>query len=247
MKQIKVGCCGWPISLKKYREIFPVVEIQKTFYKLPKLETASKWREQAGEGFEFVVKAPQLITHPPKSPTYRKAGLKIPEEKKDKYGFFKPTTEVFEVFEETLKFARTLKSRLILFQTPASFSEAEENVENLKKFFSEIQRDELILMWEPRGNWREETLLSIFKGLNLVHVVDPFKKKPLYGEILYFRLHGRAKGYRYEYSEDELKELLDIVQVFGSDKKETYIMFNNTNMLQDAQKLLQILKEQKGK
>lgn len=237
--KVKVGCCGFPVSMKKYFEVFNVVELQKTFYKLPKRETAARWREEAPESFEFVVKASQLITHPPSSPTYRKAGLKIDESKKKNYGFFKPTDEVFKAYEETVEIVRILKGKLVLFQTPARFSENDENIKNLFSFFESIERKDLILMWEPRGNWNEETLMDIFKKLNLVHVVDPFKNKSLYGSIAYYRLHGLGEGYRYRFSDDELLYLKSLLK----EGIETYVMFNNTNMFEDASRFRELLKD----
>jgi len=53
---IKIGCCGFPVARKKYYEVFSVVEIQQTFYQLPKPETARKWREEALFDFEFAMK-----------------------------------------------------------------------------------------------------------------------------------------------------------------------------------------------
>lgn len=234
--RIKVGCCGWPISLKKYGNLFSVTEIQKTFYKLPRPETVLRWRGQVEENFEFVIKVPQLITHPPSSPTYRKAGLQIPKDKKDRFGGFKPTSEVFEVFSETVKIASLLKTRLLLFQTPPSFKETDQNVENLRNFFTEIPRKDFVLLWEPRGDWNKDTLFLIFKELQLVHVVDPFKARPLYGDILYFRLHGRAKKYHYTYSDEELTELHEIIKRESQKKEVAYVLFNNTNMLKDAER-----------
>jgi uncharacterized protein YecE (DUF72 family) len=238
---IKVGCCGFPVSKKKYFENFSVVEIQKTFYKLPTINTAQKWREEAKDK-EFIVKAPQLITHPPNSPTYKKAGIIVEESKRGNYGFFRPTDEVFRTFKETKDFANALGAKLILFQTPASFTPKEENIDNLRTFMKEIDREDLLILWEPRGNWEENILLPILKELDLIHVVDPFKNKPLYGEIVYFRLHGRGKGYRYKYSDEELLDLKEMLAW----EKTNYVMFNNTNMFDDALRFKRLLQSPKA-
>ncbi len=230
MKDIRIGCCGFPVSKNKYFGNLEVVEVQKTFYKLPELRTARKWREEAPDGFEFIIKAPQLITHSPKSPTYKKAGIEIPPDKFDNFGLFRDTEEVWEAFEKTLEFTRELGSHKILFQTPASFGPTEENVENLRKFFKKAPRGEFLYIWEPRGSWDENLLLEIFKELDIVHAVDPFKNRFLYGQIAYFRLHGRGKGYRYDYSDEELRELFEMLP---SDRT-CYVMFNNTEMWKNA-------------
>jgi len=76
--------------MKGYFGRFGLVEVQQTFYKMPKLETAARWRQQAPSDFEFTLKAWQLITHPSVSPTYRRAGIEIPSDLKDRYGFLDP-------------------------------------------------------------------------------------------------------------------------------------------------------------
>ena len=69
---VKVGCCGFPISKNKYYDEFGIVELQTTFYNIPREKTLLKWREEAPEDFEFIVKAFQGITHPMSSPTWRR-------------------------------------------------------------------------------------------------------------------------------------------------------------------------------
>ena len=239
MREIKVGCCGFPVSMAKYMANLEVVEVQKTFYRLPELKTATKWREQAPQGFEYVIKAPQLITHPPQSPTYRKAGIEIPPEKRDAYGYFRDTEEVREALKQTLAFAMELGSSKILFQTPASFKPTEANIENLRKFFSGAPRENFTYIWEPRGPWSDDLLLELFRELKIVHAVDPFKDRFLHGEFAYFRLHGRGKGYSYDYSDEELREL----RGFIPEDRPSYVMFNNTMMWKNALRFKELLQK----
>jgi uncharacterized protein YecE (DUF72 family) len=49
--------------LRFYAERFPTVEINNTFYRMPREELLQGWAEQVPEGFSFVLKAPQRITH----------------------------------------------------------------------------------------------------------------------------------------------------------------------------------------
>lgn len=226
---LRVGCCGFPVGRQQYYNRFEVVEIQKTFYQPPKIETVIKWRETAPSGFEFTLKAWQLITHPASSPTYRRLKIKIEERKRARYGFFNPTDEVFKAWDEIDKIATALKARIILFQSPASFKPEKVNIDNINEFFKKVNRKDYKFMWEPRGNWPESIINKLCKALNLIHCVDPFKARPLYGDMRYFRLHG-ITGYKYKYSHSDLKRLLDIC----ASKRPTYVMFNNTNMWEDA-------------
>ncbi len=95
-RQIKVGCCGFAVAQKKYFELFEVVEVQQTFYQIPQIKTAEKWRHAAPPGFELTMKAWQLITHAPSSPTYRRLRERIDPIQADRYGGFQPTGEVME-------------------------------------------------------------------------------------------------------------------------------------------------------
>jgi uncharacterized protein YecE (DUF72 family) len=49
--------------LSFYAERLPTVEINNTFYRMPKAETLERWAAQVPETFRFAVKAPRRITH----------------------------------------------------------------------------------------------------------------------------------------------------------------------------------------
>jgi uncharacterized protein YecE (DUF72 family) len=227
-QQIKVGCCGFAGAQKKYFELFGVVEIQQTFYQLPEIKTAEKWRTAAPPGFEFTMKAWQLITHVPCSPTYRRLREPIEPSKADRYGSFRPTKEVFEAWKRTASFARTLGATIIVFQCPASFRSLEENVKNMETFFTGIDRAGFTFTWEPRGAWPDDLIVRLCEELDLIHCVDPFKNEALLGDVDYFRLHGIG-DYQYTYTDDELGE---VEKKLG--KKPAYVMFNNSTMKGDA-------------
>jgi len=233
----KIGCCGFPVARRRYFEQFSVVEIQQTFYQLPTLSTAYRWREEAPEGFEFTAKAWQLITHKPTSPTYRRLKKAIPEEKRKNYGSFTPTDEVFKAFEAAEQFCRSLGADKIIFQCPPSFGMTSENMSNIRNFFKQIGRKDFTFIWEPRGNWDGEEIRKICDEAGLVHCVDPLLEAPISGGIRYFRLHG-LRGYRYRYTNEDLLEL----KARWCTGKTTYFMFNNTSMMEDAHRFEEVLR-----
>ncbi len=49
--------------LKFYSDAFATVEINNTFYRMPKESMLEGWRDQVHEDFRFVLKAPQRTTH----------------------------------------------------------------------------------------------------------------------------------------------------------------------------------------
>jgi uncharacterized protein YecE (DUF72 family) len=229
---IKIGCCGFVVAQRQYYRLFEVIEIQQTFYRLPRLETAAKWRDAAPDGFEFTMKATQLITHEPSSPTYRRLGRRIESARYKHYGRFRSTPEVSEAWEQTAAFAVALGATLVVLQCPASFRPSEENVSNLQEFFRRIDRLGLVLAWEPRGAWPPELVFELCSELGLIHCVDPFKNQPVYGDFQYFRLHG-VTGYNYRYSDEELEQIRE-----WAGRMPSYVMFNNTWMKDDALRFL---------
>jgi len=235
--RILVGVCGFPSRLEELEKVLDAVEVQRTFYNPPRVETAERWRKQA-PGLTFTVKAWQLITHPASSPTYRKLPKAIREGlDPSEVGFFRPTRRVMEALERTMEIARALDARVVVFQTPASFRQKEENLRNMFAFFRNADREGRIFGWEPRGDWSPEVVRRVCEELGLVHIVDPFKGEHLHGDIAYFRLHG-ISGYRYKYSEEELRSLAKKVRGIG---KDSYVMFNNTEMQDDAARFRKIL------
>lgn len=228
---IKVGCCRFSKAQAEYYQHFSLVEVQRTFYKPPRLETCQRWRAEAPPTFEFSLKAWQLITHQPSSPTYRKAELKVDEP--DRYGSFRPSDQVFEAWEETLQVARVLEAKVVLFQCPASFSPIPQHLANMRTFFHAVGRGDLILAWEPRGAWADEEIGELCRELDLIHCVDPFQRLPVHGELAYFRLHGKT-GYRYRYTEEDLKTILE----WCGEYEEAYCLFNNISMFDDALRLM---------
>ncbi|RLF27871.1 MAG: DUF72 domain-containing protein [Thermoplasmata archaeon] len=236
---IKVGCCGFPISMKTYFNKFETVEIQKTFYTLPTIENAEKWRSMAPKNFEFTIKAWQGITHPASSPTYKRYKGKL--KKPQNYGFFQQTDEVINAWKETEKICSILKAKHVLFQCPASFKPNDENIENILHFFKKIRNNSYHYVWEPRGKeWTDDIILEICKKTGLTHCVDPFSHQPVTKELAYFRLHGSPPGkkmYNYDYTKKDLKELIKLCRSFNI----VYCFFNNINMYKNALQLIEFI------
>jgi uncharacterized protein YecE (DUF72 family) len=243
--EVKVGCCGFPVSLTRYAQMFPVVEVQQTFYQPPRVATLEKWRTQAPPEFEFTIKAWQLITHECSSPTYRRLRQPLSEQERREAGSFRATNTVIKAWETTLECARTLGSRVILFQSPARFAPTPENKAQLRTFFKLIGRPDaasaggatpMAMAWEPRGAWTTEEIAELCSELGLLHAVDPLIQVPATRGIGYFRLHG-GKHYKQSYSEADLKKVLRQ----ASQHTGCYVFFNNLGRLGDAQKFIRLM------
>jgi uncharacterized protein YecE (DUF72 family) len=226
-----VGCCGWAEAQARYVSDFPTIELQSTFYQVPALAVARRWKGLAPANFRFCMKAWQLITHTPSSPTYRRLKSPISGQERELYGSFRPTEQVWVAWERTLEIARELDAQVVVFQCPKSFLPTRENVANLRRFFREIDRGERTLAWEPRGeDWSSELVRELCAENGLVHCVDPFDRAPVFGDVLYWRLHGRG-GYRYRYTDEDLVALREMLRSHGGSG---YVMFNNIYSKDDA-------------
>src|SRR4051812_8815845 len=183
---LKVGCCGFPLAKAKYAAVFPAVEVQQTFYQPPRIGTLQRWRAEAPADFEFTIKAWQLITHSPTSPTYRRVTTELNAAERNDCGAFQPTSIVHEAWLTTRASAEALGARCVLFQCPASFTPTEQNITNLRQFFSGLERHGLTLVWEPRGAWSDPLLASLCRDLDLVHAVDPFIRPTVTRDLVYY-------------------------------------------------------------
>ncbi len=238
VNQCIVGCCGWTEAQARYMATFDAIEIQTTFYQPPVNAVAQRWKTIAPVSFRFCMKAWQLITHTPSSPTYRRLKSGVSNSEKNLYGSFRPTEQVTLAWERTREIAAIIDAKVIVFQCPASFLPTRENIRNLNTFFQSIDRDDRVLAWEPRGSdWSDEMIRDLCAGNNLIHCVDPFDRNSVYGELVYWRLHGRG-GYRYQYTQEDLAEIEAKLEVHA-EHGPCYVMFNNISSRQDALRFLQ--------
>jgi len=244
---IQVGCCGWGFMrprdffgdseaakfksiLQAYAALFPCVEINSTFYRIPKLSTAEKWRKNVDEinkDFEFTVKATQIITH--------------------KIRFTKASARFFGIMKDVCK---KLDAKILLLQSPSSFKATDENIKRMKEFFDAISAGNLLLAWEMRGDWQKkpELIKEVCKDFNLIQCVDPFRNEliwPSRKKIAYFRLHGLGiiSMYQYNFSENELKELKAKISALKNNQnvKNFYVMFNNATMYENALQFMKLI------
>ncbi len=236
---LKIGTCGWSSfpanrvigrdwkekfksKLQAYARYFDTVEINSTFYKLPRESTARRWLDEAREvnpRFEFTVKANQEITH------------------RDRFS----SEKSLEAWEKTVGIANILGASGILLQTPASFRPTDENVENLAGFLERARKLwNRTIAWEPRGKWLEnpELIREISRKFSLIHCVDPFRNEPVTKGRIYWRIHGLGKPsmYNYRFSDEELQWLAGKAR-----KKDGWLFFNNIWMGEDALRFLRFI------
>lgn len=208
-------------KLQAYVQLYDTVEANTTYYAIPKLTTAQKWKresETVNKDFEFTVKAFQGITHA------------------DRFGI---RSRFY--LTELSAICTALGARILLFQSPANFHPTEANIRKLRSFFQSAERGMLLFAWEPRGIWYDDPAMiaGLCRELDLIHCVDPFRNDPVFfgtRGVAYFRLHGfgRPNFYHYTFSSGELERLSSMIAALPESVHQTYVMFNNANCYQDA-------------
>ena len=231
---VKLGMCGFTIGASAYYRKFKVVEVQQTFYDPPPIATLERWRSEAPGDFEFTMKAWQVITHLGTSRTYRRLRSAFDEKARAEAGGFRLTDTVMRAWETTLRCAHTLRATGILFQCPPSFRATPENIDSMHKFFATIERPHGVrLLWEPRGPWPDDVVLSLCRDLGLLHAVDPFIRPSLTPEVIYWRLHGNTSHYA-NYTDEELYQIRDWLP--SDPQIESYVLFNNVPRIKDVKR-----------
>jgi uncharacterized protein YecE (DUF72 family) len=111
----------------------------------------------------------------------------------------------------------------------------------MTRFFTEMDRDGLAVVWEPRGDWNDkpEQIRRVCEKLELIHAVDPLRRTPAKRDSLaYFRLHGlggKDVSYSYKYTDEDLSRLSEVISgPRQSAVERAYVMFNNITMFNDA-------------
>ncbi len=218
---------NWPKSkwLEYYAQHFDTVEVNATFYRLPKLKTFENWKSRTPDHFLWALKASKYITHT--------KGLKEPEE---------PLERFYSV-------AAGLKEKLgpILFQLPPRLSFDENEFRNFCQSLNPSYQHALEVR---HHSWISDRLFGILRKHNIAFcIADTAGRYPFHevvtADFVYIRLHGSQKLYASDYSGEELQTWAQKINKWG---KDTYLYFDNDfggYAVKNAKRLKEILKPKK--
>jgi uncharacterized protein YecE (DUF72 family) len=201
------------------------VEINNSFYMLPKAETFDKWREQAAPGFRYAVKANRFLTQAKK--------LKDCEE---------PLGRMLPLFR---RLGDTLGP--ILYQLPPRFK---LNLERLESFLALLPPD-LIHVFEFRDtSWYVPGTLALLERYNASFCVHDMpgsaSERWATGPIAYVRFHGGEGKYWGRYSDEHLLSWTDWMVQQARAGREIWAYFNNdidAHAIHDAQTLKAMVRQ----
>lgn len=196
--------------LKYFSQYFKTVEINYSFYHLPKAQTYRKWYRETTPDFVFAVKASRFVTH------------------------IKRLKGVLASWENFLKGVKELKEKLgvVLLQFPPSFACKEETRKRLEQILISSAKKEIRLAIEVRNSsFEDRQFFRLLKKYNAALVISDSSKwkkieKPELADFVYVRMHGPKALFSSEYSKKELEDLALKIKVWRQDR-DVFVYFNN--------------------
>jgi uncharacterized protein YecE (DUF72 family) len=224
MKAVHIGCSGWnykhwrerfypkglPASrwLEHYASVFDTVEVNATFYRLPKRETVEHWVEQTPDGFRFAVKASRYLTH-------IKRLRELPE-------------RLHRLLEPLEPLVAADKCAPMLWQLPENFHRDDERLAGALEAMPADWRHAFEFR-HPSWFVREVMELLRARGAALVigdHPQRPFQTHELTADWTFVRLHHGSRGRRGNYSRTELESWKRRIAAWRRDA-EVFVYANN--------------------
>lgn len=265
---ISVGLTGWgdhdslyltkeanKNKLPVYSSLFPVVEVDSSFYAIQSKHNMEKWTQETPDSFRFLVKAYQGMTGHTRG--------KIPyDSEEEMYRAFRLSISTMEEAGKLLA---------ALFQFPPWFDCNRENVNtlrNVRRWMGDVpcalefrhqswftpQMREKTLHFMRETNWIHSVCDEPQAGIGSVPIVE----QATHSDLTVVRMHGRnesgwnASGqpnwrevrYLYRYNEQELTEWAERLKRLEQQSGEVCVIFNNNSAgdaADNARQLMELL------
>jgi uncharacterized protein YecE (DUF72 family) len=223
MHRVRIGCSGWSYSdwrgglypdrlparrwLERYAEVFDTVEVNATFYRLPRRETVEGWVDQVPADFLFAVKASRYLTHMKRLQGIAEAVAR----------FWEPL--------EPLRRARRIGP--VLWQLPESFQRDDDLLGAALETLPRARH-----CFEFRDpSWFAAGVRELLEEHGASLAIGDDKRRPLpvarpVGELAYLRLHYGSRGRAGNYSPAELNRWRRRIAAWRS-RREVFVYLNN--------------------
>ncbi|NQD98297.1 DUF72 domain-containing protein [Staphylococcus xylosus] len=251
---INIGLTGWgdhdslyedlqrkTDKLTTYASHFPIVELDATYYAIQPERNIRKWIKETPESFKFIVKIHQALT--------------LHADYHDFADTRQTLVEQFKMMLQPLKDENKLA--MVLVQFPPWFDCTVQNITYIRYIRAQLEAFPVCVEFRHQSwfneSFKEETL-SFLTQQDIIHAVCdepqvgqgsvPMVNR-ITNETAFVRYHGRnvhgwtkkdmmddewrEVRYLYNYSEQELKALIDKVKVLEHKAKDIYVVFNNNS------------------
>lgn len=164
-----------------YAQHFKTVEINATFYRMPKSEVVLGWKERVGPDFRFVLKAPQKITH------------------------IKRLKEIDSELEFFMKNAALLEDQLgaLLFQLPPNMKCDEDRLARLDKLLELVGDKARVAMEFRHPTWLSQEVYACLKKYNAALCIADTDDNQTPFEVTADFGYARLRSTQYEKSDIE--------------------------------------------
>ncbi len=192
--------------LEIYAEHLPTVEINSTFYGLPRASTTQKWGELTPEHFRFAIKGSKLITHQHR--------LK----------------DCAEALEQLLERLQPLWGKMcaMLWQLPPSFARDDKLLCDFADILPKNMRHALEIR---HTSWLCDEVYALLAERDIALVWVSATAFPEVSERtakwVYLRFHGLGDTYAHSYTEEEMAPWADRVAEAVAAGCDAYCYFNN--------------------
>jgi uncharacterized protein YecE (DUF72 family) len=203
--------------LSAYAQQLPSVEVNNTFYRMPKPELLAKWAAQVPSDFRFAIKAPKRITHV----------LRLRHAQESLGSLFRALEQLGD------------KLGCVLFQLPPSLP---KDTERLREFLQWLPSSARVSFEFRHESWQDPEVLELLRahGAALCNAdrVGPAMQLQSTAEFGYLRLRREA------YSDEELRALHD--RVCEQAWREVYAYFKDALDAPELARRLSALFERQG-
>jgi len=190
-----------------YAERFATVELNSSFYRLPRPEQLQRWAADVQEEFLFAVKAPRQITHEQR------------------------LQHCDELVREFLQRITLLGKRLgpILWQLPPNLL---WHPGVLEQFLALLPESLRYAVEFRHPSWDRPEVWELLRSRGIATVWSSSLRYPLFlqatADFLYLRFHGLHGGFAHRYTREELLPWVERVCTALRQGMSVYAYFNNT-------------------
>ncbi|HEY6963180.1 MAG TPA: DUF72 domain-containing protein [Gaiellaceae bacterium] len=226
-RPVRIGCSGWNYAhwrndvfypsrcaprnwLRFYAKHFDTVEINMTFYRLPKEHIVQRWVLESPPGFAFAVKVSRYVTH-------IKRLMETPE-------------HLPLLYERIRPLLRSPKLGPILWQLPPTFAVDLDRLANVLEY---VQNDGYRHAFEFRHpSWFQDETYTLLREHRVALVigdrpqVNDFQAHELTADFAFVRFHGGTHGANGNYSHAELDAWVERFALW-SREVDVWAYFNN--------------------
>ncbi len=196
--------------LRYYTRLFPIVEVNSTFYRLPPPSVAASWVRRTPASFRFAAKFPRTISH-----ELRLVGTDV---------------ELGRFLAVLAPLRAAGKLAAALLQLPPSLPFEPETV---RAFYERLPRDLPVAVEFREPSWLAPASFDLLREFGLAYVVVDEPLLPIRLEVTapfaYVRWHGHGAPlwYDYTYSAAELEAWVPRVRTLAERAAVIYGFFNN--------------------